>query len=822
MAISQNSDFSRRLSRVSMSSSAAVSQSIPPATVVGQELPPVAERISNEVPRPRSRTSGWAALRTAVASGRLADNDANNRISGEATRDPSSTLAQEGDLDGSRPTVQFVTKEPPGRISGELQPDGTVVVSPAPPPALLPLDVFLANGSPPPPAGYVQRVIMHSSDGTVYTTAPYVETVPIGFDRSGEQEFDDLDDFDSFRRTRSGSFSASSDTESDDGYTIKSTTTYGAYPKHPKGFFARIFDSCTPNYDYKPFPQWRQTVRVLMNDPHSSKLARAIDIYIVTLIVLSTITMCIVTVPFIHDNPQLAPWFFGWECFISTSFLIEIILRWIGMKYWREFFSVLNLIDCLATFPFFIEIIVEAALGADIIQSTTGLAGLEVLRVLRAFRLFRIFKIARKSGKMKLLGQALRESWDGVIAFALVFLIFMVFSSTLIYYAEQSQAVYSNGSWIYVGGASPGVVSDFSSIPATFWFSVVSLTTTGYGDVTPRTIAGRIVAMMMLVASLFVLAFPLTMVTLSYAAVVRRDQAQKLTRQLRKRQARMNRQKAREEEALRKAQEKEASGSANKNFLRKNSLFRDVALAAFAASSFSKDDSEDIEVDDDKPKEVERGVSGDIVEQDTLRTNQSGTPASDRMVGILTNNNSPRLDASPEEESPVALSAPSSALVPAPVDSETDMVSPAIQVPQGIRKVVAKWRRRGESYDDSPQELNTSGQTISRDTRLASLVNDSAAMNKLRRTTTVVSTLERSLTLDRSITPDYGQSFGLLSQEPVSFGTSGDIGDEEYYQIPQVPVEKALKRSAKGSDGRLPGVVHLKGLFDMLERFLRP
>jgi hypothetical protein len=155
----------------------------------------------------------------------------------------------------------------------------------------------------------------------------------------------------------------------------------------------KSFTSCTPDYDIKPFPQWRQKIRVLMNDPRSSWLARAIDIYIMPIIVLSTTTLIVSTLPIVHENTQLAPYAFFWECFVSASFLIEITLRWIGMKHWSEFWSLMNFIDILATFPFFIELIVVSATGGDVIAAATGLAGLEVLRILRALRLFRVFKI---------------------------------------------------------------------------------------------------------------------------------------------------------------------------------------------------------------------------------------------------------------------------------------------------------------------------------------------------------------------------------------------------------------------------------------------
>lgn len=384
------------------------------------------------------------------------------------------------------------------------------------PPPMLSLDAFLAAGSPPPPPGYIQRVVLQSSDGWM-TSMPFVETVPA--DAAGPPTTADSDDYiDDFmgKRVRR----TSSHFSDDDDISLD---IYGDEKEKPSssssspgclscfGFSAKG----KPAKPDKPLPPWRQKIRTLMNDPYSSTLARIIDVYITCLILLSCLSMLIVTVPEIHDNPNLGVFFFGWELFVSVSFLIEILLRWIGMKNWKEFLTIVNFIDILATFPFFIEIIVNAALGNNIIQSSTSLAGLEVLRVLRLMRLFRLFRLARKSAKVRLLGQAIKESWDGIAAFFAIFVIFAVFCSTLVYYAEQSQAVYINGQWVYTGGDKVGQVSVFTSIPSTMWYITLTLTQGAPDSGLPGTIAGKILSSILVVCSMFMLAFPLTMVTIS-------------------------------------------------------------------------------------------------------------------------------------------------------------------------------------------------------------------------------------------------------------------------------------------------------------------
>ncbi|KAI9016173.1 hypothetical protein DFJ74DRAFT_679682 [Hyaloraphidium curvatum] len=656
------------------------------------------------------RLRHWAILRQAVLTGRarrlllLADGGA----------------AAETANGDSRPTIQFAHPVAKPTVA-DAQPLPAAAL-----PGLVPLELFLASGSPPAAPGFKQKVIMYSPDGTLSSTAPYVQTIPASFDMDQEPGDDDDDDLRPKRRAGRASswssFSTSSDGSDDDTMTIRSTTTYGDLPRHPKGWFADLFEHCRPNYDTKPFPPWRQKIRVLMNDPSSSRLARAIDTYIFSLIIVSTISFVIISVPVIHDNPSLAPFFFAWECFVSTSFLIEIILRWIGMKYWREFFSLMNLIDVLATFPFFIELIVAACLGHNLVTSSMGLAGLQVLRILRIFRVFRLFKVVRKSGKMKLLGLAMKESLDGIAAFCMIFFLALLFTSTLVYYAETSQAEYSGGQWIYTSGYAPGAVSQFSSIPGSFWFGVVSLTTTGYGDVYPQTIAGRIVTMFLLVGALFVLAFPLTMITLSYATVARREQAQKLTRRLRKHQARLARQKAKEDEAMRRAMEKESGEkppSSIRGAMRRASIF-DIVMAV-------------------KGSEATKSASF-AVDEEKVQDDSVSAPAPQ---GILAN-------AAPAGETAVPPALPEAS---APTPPPEPMPPMRINLPEVMKA-------QSQSFSSEP--------------------------------TVVFGSLGKT----------WDSNTGIASQDSAVDGA--------FYSLPQLPVEKALKRTTKGTDGRLPGNVHLK------------
>src|SRR5690606_5322344 len=122
----------------------------------------------------------------------------------------------------------------------------------------------------------------------------------------------------------------------------------------------------------------------------------------------------------------------------------------------RYIFSFSALIDLGAVLPFYIA-------------HTFALDG-RILRLVRIFRIFRIFKFHRYSKSAELIGNVLRErKYDLIFSFGVAVLLLLMLSS-LMYFIEHK--------------AQP---ENFSSIPATLWWGIITLTTVGYGDVYPVT-----------------------------------------------------------------------------------------------------------------------------------------------------------------------------------------------------------------------------------------------------------------------------------------------------------------------------------------------
>jgi len=160
----------------------------------------------------------------------------------------------------------------------------------------------------------------------------------------------------------------------------------------------------------------------------------------------------------------------------------------------------LNWIDLLSILPYYVELIVP------------GGPGLAWVRVLRLARVFRIFKLGRYQEGFTLFYLTFRGSLT-TLALGICFLTLgMVIFSSFMFYAEQTYAHFDDDEeqWTYnddtiLGGEK----SFFQSIPHTFWWCIVTMTTVGYGDTYPISPLGKLVAGITFLGGLAIIAFPI-------------------------------------------------------------------------------------------------------------------------------------------------------------------------------------------------------------------------------------------------------------------------------------------------------------------------
>lgn len=222
---------------------------------------------------------------------------------------------------------------------------------------------------------------------------------------------------------------------------------------------------------------------------NDNKLSKSFALFIQFLIVLSVITFSLETLP--NLKPQTKAILNSIEVFCVVVFTLEYLARiFVSDRKLKFIFSFFGLIDLFAILPFYLSF------GLD----------LRSLRVLRMFRLFRLLKLVRYNRAMRHFAKAMLLAKEQIILFMGVTLVLIYFAAIGIYYFENE--------------AQP---EHFSSIFDSLWWSIVTLTTVGYGDVYPITVGGRIFTFFILLIGLGIVAIPTGIISSSLTKVVEPD-----------------------------------------------------------------------------------------------------------------------------------------------------------------------------------------------------------------------------------------------------------------------------------------------------------
>ncbi|HEV7301321.1 MAG TPA: ion transporter [Tepidisphaeraceae bacterium] len=218
------------------------------------------------------------------------------------------------------------------------------------------------------------------------------------------------------------------------------------------------------------------------------------DQALATLILLNVAAVILETVKPIDQ--RWGGFFYGFEIFSVIVFSAEYLTRlWcctadpqFAHPVWgRLRFAVrpMPLVDLLAILPSLI-----LTFGAD----------LRFVRALRLLRLLRVLKLGRYSRAVGLLGNVLRSRGPELAVMFLILMIVIVVAAGAVYYAEHE--------------AQPEV---FSSIPASMWWAVVTLTTIGYGDVYPVTHLGKLLGGIIAICGIGIVALPTAIIASGFS-----------------------------------------------------------------------------------------------------------------------------------------------------------------------------------------------------------------------------------------------------------------------------------------------------------------
>ncbi|XP_051532298.1 potassium voltage-gated channel subfamily D member 3-like isoform X2 [Myxocyprinus asiaticus] len=281
---------------------------------------------------------------------------------------------------------------------------------------------------------------------------------------------------------------------------------YEEYKDRKRENAERLMDDQDENKDIKlPNMNFRETMWRAFENPHTSTMA--LVFYYVTgfFIAISVITNVVETVPCgstpnQKDMPcgeRYTVAFFCMDTACVMIFTVEYLMRlFAAPSRYRFMRSVMSIIDVVAILPYYIGLVMT---------NNEDVSGAFV--TLRVFRVFRIFKFSRHSQGLRILGYTLKScaSELGFLLFSLTMAI--IIFATVMFYAEK-------------GSSS----SKFTSIPASFWYTIVTMTTLGYGDMVPKTIAGKIFGSICSLSGVLVIALPVPVIVSNFSRIYHQNQ----------------------------------------------------------------------------------------------------------------------------------------------------------------------------------------------------------------------------------------------------------------------------------------------------------
>lgn len=201
------------------------------------------------------------------------------------------------------------------------------------------------------------------------------------------------------------------------------------------------------------------------------------DIILLLLIVLSVLTVSAETIPSLGE--KYGRIFFILEWLFTILFTIEYVLRIYTVNTPKKYItSFYGLVDLFSILPTYLSLIV------------VGTHSLAIIRLLRLLRVFRIFKMGHYMSQGQAIVSAVKASYTKISIFLYFIVLIVIIFGAVMYVVE--------------GSSNP----KFDSIPRSIYWSIVTLTTVGFGDITPQTSLGQFLSAVLMVLGYAVIAVP--------------------------------------------------------------------------------------------------------------------------------------------------------------------------------------------------------------------------------------------------------------------------------------------------------------------------
>lgn len=219
-----------------------------------------------------------------------------------------------------------------------------------------------------------------------------------------------------------------------------------------------------------------------------TSVGKRFDIFLIWAILISVVLVILVSIEYVRV--RFGGILFFWEWFFTGLFTIEYLLRIYCATNRRSYiFSFYGIVDFIAVLPSYLAL------------AFTGASYLMVIRLLRVLRIFRILKLARYLQDSNMLVRSLWQARRRILIFYAVVLVLCTIFGSVMFLVE-------------------GPRHGFTSIPKSVYWTIVTITTVGYGDLTPQTIIGQAIAALTMLIGYSIIVVPTGIVSAELATEI--------------------------------------------------------------------------------------------------------------------------------------------------------------------------------------------------------------------------------------------------------------------------------------------------------------